>query len=117
MPQSRTFSSTRSLGKDPPVLHGMNASELFQEEAICGDEALREQVRALDRGVKRRRHPGAPWGRRVVGNIPIIPIHDDPSELVHLTGADSRFVEEPPVDDCAIPVDEELLTAVADAMG
>ena len=40
-----------------------------------------------------------------------------PSELLDLMGLRGHLEEDAPVDDCAIPVDEDLVTAIADANG
>lgn len=131
MPQTRTFSGTRSLGTKPPVLRGFDAAGLHATECEYAD-SVRDQYPAPapdeETGAKRFCEPVQyPLGevfrhwalskRGTAAAQPVEELSEMPSDLVHLTGADSRYVEELPVDDCAIPIDEDLFVSIIDARG
>lgn len=130
MPQTRPLTGTGSFEKRPPVLGGFNASgfggTLREYEdgvpdgtvlfAARGSKADAQSARPMRLTLRELlRSKGKPKSRAAAQ--PEAELSEIPSDIVHLIGKDSRYVEEPPIDDYAVPVDEDLFVAIADVHG
>ena len=118
----------------PPVIRGCNATGLQAIVNEYGDPHHDDaEVTAANEGETQYLPNNEPlWQGLIVSaranHDPITPqdqvgpeiedaLPDMPSELLDLMGLRGRYVDEAPSDDCLIPVDEDLVTAIADANG